>query len=60
LFHNPLESTENDVQQDESQPIMIVIEEEEEEEKNKLIQKEAVQTGSVSSIDKNCTIMRFI
>jgi hypothetical protein len=44
LFQNPLEITEN---KDEPQPLPIEIG----EEKKKLIQKETVQTGSVSSTD---------
>lgn len=45
LFSNPLEVTENDVQKIESEPIIVEIE----EEKKKLIQKETIETGSVSS-----------
>jgi hypothetical protein len=44
LIHNPFQFPENDVQQDESQPVPIEIE----EEKEKIIQKEVIQTGSVS------------
>ncbi len=45
LVSNPLEITENDVQQTELQPITVGIK----EEQKKLIQKETVETGSVSS-----------
>lgn len=48
LPENPQEPTENNLQQEESQPLLIAIE----EGKKKLIQKETVQTGSVSSIDQ--------
>jgi hypothetical protein len=44
LFSNPFSIIENDVQQTGSEPIAVEIE----EEKKKLIQKETVQTGSVS------------
>jgi hypothetical protein len=46
LVSNPLEINENDVQQTELQPITVGIKE---EEQKKLIQKETVETGSVSS-----------
>jgi hypothetical protein len=41
---NPFDFIANDAQQDESQPISIEVE----EETTKIIQKETVQTGSVS------------
>lgn len=44
LFTNSLEVTENDVPKTESEPITVEIE----EEKKKLIQKETIETGSVS------------
>ena len=45
LFSDPIEITENDVKKTESEPIIVEIE----EEKKKLIQKETIETGSVSS-----------
>jgi hypothetical protein len=51
LFSNPFEITKNDAQKTESGPTKVEIE----EEKKKLIQKETVQTGSVScDIFFNC------
>ncbi len=47
---------ENNLQQDELQSLPIEIE----EEKKKLIQKEAVQTGSVSSIDQDCSLFNIL
>lgn len=44
-MHNAFEFNEIDIQQEEAQPSAIDIEE---EEKEKIIQKEAIQTGSVS------------
>jgi hypothetical protein len=41
---NPFEFTENDIAQEELQPMIIEVE----EEKKKIIQKENIQTGSVS------------
>ncbi|CAF3495114.1 unnamed protein product, partial [Rotaria sp. Silwood1] len=43
LIHNSFEFTDTNIQQDELQPIIIEIE----EEKKKIIQNEAIQTGSV-------------
>jgi hypothetical protein len=44
LIHNQFESPDNEIEQDESQPMILEIE----DEKKKIIQKETIHTGSVS------------
>jgi len=55
LVQNPLEITDNTLQQNESKPLPIEIG----EEKKKLIQKETVQTGSVRSTDQDCPLFNI-
>jgi hypothetical protein len=56
LIHNQFESPDNEIEQDESQPMILEIE----DEKKKIIQKETIQTGSVSSFFPRDDLFRRI